>query len=204
MGLLSLEHGQTAYRADFALYGAAVVLLALLLLRSPPGTMLGELACVLSGAIAWTLIEYGLHRFVLHGLQPFKAWHAAHHRRPTALIGLPTLLSATLFASLVFAPAWGASNLWLASGLTLGVLIGYLAYAITHHATHHALVGRGAAFASWLGPWLGRRRRWHALHHRHLDHPVCFGVTSAFWDHLFGSRHPLDVSATGDGHRGGR
>lgn len=180
MGFLSLEHGPAAYRADFVLQGAVVALLASLLLwRSPHGMALALLASVALGGFAWTLIEYGLHRFVLHGVQPFRRWHGAHHGRPTALIGLPIPASAALFVLLVFVPAWWATNGWLATGLTLGVLIGYLAYTVVHHATHHAALGRGA--------WLQRRRRWHALHHRHVERAVCFGVTSGFWDHLFGS-----------------
>ena len=49
------------------------------------------MALALLGLVAWTLLEYVLHRFVLHGMQPFQAWHAEHHRRPQALIGTPTV-----------------------------------------------------------------------------------------------------------------
>jgi cyclopropane-fatty-acyl-phospholipid synthase len=186
MGFLSLEHGRTAYRADFVLQAAVVAGLTLLLLfRSPVDMAADLLVWVGLGVFAWTLIEYGLHRFVLHGLPPFRRWHAAHHQRPAALIGLPIPASAALFAALVFAPAWWAAGRWVATALTLGVLIGYLAYTVTHHATHHAGLGRGA--------WWQRRRRWHALHHRHADRAVCFGVTTGFWDRLFGTR--LDAAA---------
>jgi hypothetical protein len=64
-------------------------------------------ALALLGLVAWTLLEYALHRFVLHGLQPFRTWHAEHHRRPRALIGTPTILSATLIAALGGHPASG-------------------------------------------------------------------------------------------------
>lgn len=73
MGLLSLEHSKAAYRADLALHGAAV-----------------------AGLAGWTAIEYAMHRFVLHGMPPFRAWHALHHARPSARIGAPTLLSGSL------------------------------------------------------------------------------------------------------------
>ena len=178
MGLLTLEHSKAAYRTDFALYASAVVgLAAFLLAAGPREYRLAVLTCALLGLFGWTAIEYALHRFVLHGLPPFRRWHAEHHDRPSALICAPTLVSAALIAVLVFLPALLLSNLWHACGLTFGVLAGYLAYAITHHATHH-----------WRtdNPWLKRRKRWHALHH-HAGPPGCYGVTSAFWDHVFGS-----------------
>jgi sterol desaturase/sphingolipid hydroxylase (fatty acid hydroxylase superfamily) len=126
----------------------------------------------------WSAIEYVLHRFVLHGLQPFRGWHEAHHDRPTALICAPTILSATLIFGLVFVPAWLIGELWRARALTLGVAAGYLADAITHHATHH-----------WRGrsAWLQRRKRWHALHHHDKESHRCDGVTSTVWDDVFAS-----------------
>jgi sterol desaturase/sphingolipid hydroxylase (fatty acid hydroxylase superfamily) len=178
MALFALEQSKLAYRADFALYALAVPAVAIGLLTFGPhahrASMLGWSA---AGLFGWTLVEYLLHRFVLHGLQPFQAWHEAHHTRPTALICTPTPLSASLIVALVFAPALLLTGLWQASALTLGVLIGYLAYAVTHHATHH-----------WRADnvWLKRRKLSHATHH-HSRQAVSFGVTSGVWDHVFGS-----------------
>lgn len=87
MSLFNLEHSHTAYRVDFALYGTSIIALAPYLVWSnPSGDRLALLAWGLIGVVSWTLIEYVLHRFVLHGLQPSMRWHAAHHERPTALI----------------------------------------------------------------------------------------------------------------------
>jgi len=176
MALFSIEHGRAAYWADFGFFGAAVAALAIALLVFAPREHWPSLAAlVVLGAAAWTLIEYALHRFVLHGLEPFLSWHAEHHERPTALMSTPTLLSTSLVALLVFLPAVLATGFWRASALTLGMTAGYLAYALTHHATHH-----------WRsrGPWMTRRKRWHARHH-HMS--ACYGVSSSFWDRVFGS-----------------
>lgn len=179
MRLLSFEHGRAAYRADFVLYGVAVAGLSVLLLAvGPSGHGLALGASLLAGVLGWSLIEYLLHRFVLHGVAPFRRWHEQHHARPTALICTPTLLSATLIGLFVFLPAALLGDRWMACALTLGLLVGYLGYAVTHHAIHH---WRGD------GAWLMRRKRWHALHHRHGGGARCYGVTGAFWDRVFGS-----------------
>jgi cyclopropane-fatty-acyl-phospholipid synthase len=142
-------------------------------------------ACTGFGLALWSLVEYGLHRFVLHRVQPFQRWHGEHHRRPTALLGTPTVMSAALFATLVYAPAWAAAGAWPACAFTLGMLAGYLAYVVTHFVAHHTAPPGLAGTA-----WLRGRRRWHALHHQRIDAPGCYGVTSGIWDRLFGSVLP--------------
>jgi sterol desaturase/sphingolipid hydroxylase (fatty acid hydroxylase superfamily) len=124
-----------------------------------------------------------MHRYLLHRVQPFKSWHEEHHQRPDAIIFTPTILSLAWQFVLIFIPALLAGGPWRASALTFGVLAGYLSYTITHHAVHH-----------WHtdNPWLKQRKRWHALHHHRTDQPGCYGVTTAFWDHVFGSaRHAV-------------
>lgn len=182
MRLFTLEHGKADYVADFAPYGAAILALSVLLLAAGPPLLQWQLgACVVLGLALWTGIEYVLHRYVMHALEPFRRWHAEHHQRPKSLICTPTIFSAALIFALVFLPALALSNVfsvtaWSASALTLGVLIGYFSYGVIHHATHH-----------WRArhPWLKGRKRWHALHHRRVGRPSCFGVTSGFWDRVF-------------------
>ena len=178
MYVFTLEQSKAAYRADFALYGAAVMFLStFLIMAGPQDHQLQLFAIALAGLATWTFIEYILHRFVLHGLHPFQRWHTVHHQRPTALICTPTILSALLICTLVFLPALWLGGAWRACALTIGLLIGYLVYTITHHATHHWRANNA---------WLRRRKHWHALHH-HKSQPGYYGVTSAFWDYVFGS-----------------
>jgi sterol desaturase/sphingolipid hydroxylase (fatty acid hydroxylase superfamily) len=180
MRLFTLEHSKASYIADFVIYVVAVLALTTyLLIDGPKDYGLEILTFVLIGLAGWTAIEYIFHRFVLHSLQPFKSWHEEHHLRPNALICLPTVLSAALIVTLVFLPALLLWGVWHASAVTLGVLAGYLAYTITHHATHH-----------WHSDnaWLKKRKRWHAIHH-HVDQLGYYGVTTSFWDYMFGSTH---------------
>lgn len=179
MQFFSIEHSKAAHQADFALYGITVVVLAaFLLINGPREQQIEIVAFALAGLASWSAIEYALHRFVLHGLQPFSRFHAAHHQRPTALIFTPTILSATAIAALVFLPALWLAGQWRAGALTLGVLTGYLAYTFTHHAIHHWHTDNA---------WLKQRKHWHALHHHRSERPGHYGVTSAFWDQVFGS-----------------
>lgn len=181
MGLFKLEHSRFVYWTDFLFYGAAV--LGLTAFLSVELHWIGwpvAAAWMLVGLLGWTIAEYGLHRFILHGLQPFRGWHEAHHQRPFALICTPTILSASLIVGLVLLPAWWLGGWWRACAGTLGFLIGYFAYALTHHAAHH-----------WRADseWLQRRKRCHALHH-HASGDGHFGVTSSAWDLVFGSAGP--------------
>ena len=179
MGLMTIEHDKAGYLADFILYPLAIAGLLFLLAVLAPGDREMEIAALaLLGPVTWTLTEYVLHRFVLHGIQPFRAWHAEHHRRPKALIGTSTLLSAVLIVVLFFLPALVLTDLLRACALTIGLLTGYLVYAITHHALHH-----------WSGvnALTRRLKRRHALHHYRDGPPAWFGVTSPIWDILFGT-----------------
>jgi cyclopropane-fatty-acyl-phospholipid synthase len=176
--LFSFEQSKAAYRADFALYGIALVVLTGALLFGGPRGQWGEIGgVVVAGLAGWTLIEYLMHRFVFHGLQPFRRLHALHHERPSALICTPTILSATVIGVLVFLPAALSVDLWFACALTLGVLAGYTAYGVAHHAAHHWRANNR---------WLVHHKRRHALHHR-VGRRGWYGVTSGFWDHVFGS-----------------
>ncbi len=176
--MVSLEHSKAGYWTDYLLYALVICGLALTLSVLAPrhGWPVMVLLAAL-GLAAWSLAEYLMHRFVLHGLQPFKSWHARHHDRPAALISAPTVLSASLITVLVFVPAVIVGSLWPALSLTLGFTVGYFAYALCHHATHHWRANRC---------WFKERKRWHSIHHRRGG-AECYGVTSNFWDRVFGT-----------------
>jgi len=87
MAFLNLEHSARAYYADLVFYGAASMGLSLWLAWAlPTGQRLAGLLLFALGTLIWTLLEYLLHRFVLHGFDPFRRWHQMHHDRPAARI----------------------------------------------------------------------------------------------------------------------
>jgi len=195
MEVFKLEHSKPAYIADFVLYGLSIISLSwFLMFAKPQAPNLDIILLIFCGLVFWTFIEYGLHRFVLHGIEPFTQWHATHHKRPTALICAPTILSAMLILVLVFVPSLWLMNVWRACALTLGVLIGYFAYALTHHAIHHWHINNA---------WLKQRKTSHFLHHQ-LHHQAdeliakqskkykkdcCYGVTSGVLDKVFNTQY---------------
>ena len=181
--VFKFQHSKAASQLDLAsLGGASVSLGAALFLMRPEARLADSAAWTALGLALWSLLEYGLHRYVLHGLRPFSTWHAEHHRRPAARIYSPTYVGVALIGGLVYLPMSLLVGAWPACALAFGVLSGYFAYSVTHHAVHHH---------SAVDRWLGRRRHWHVLHHAQPRDPMArpgyYGVTSAFWDHVFRS-----------------
>ena len=174
-----------AYRADFVVYPALIAAAGLHAFWH--ATLLaGEygLAAVCAGVLAWTALEYALHRWVLHRVPPFRKLHALHHQHPGALIGTPTWLSASLFIGLWAAVAHVISAS-MAGGLAAGLMTGYLVYVFVHDAVHHR--------AARPGSWLYRAKVRHALHHR--PGVNCnFGVSSGRWDAIFGTSCALTLT----------
>ena len=173
-----LQLSKWSYRADFFVYPLLIAGLALRSLWGASPHAAGHwFVATVAGLLAWTAVEYALHRWVLHRVPPFRHLHALHHAHPGALIGTPTWVTAALFLGLWAALASGTPAA-VAAGLTTGLMTGYLAYAVVHDAVHH----RRARPGSWLD---GAKRR-HAQHHR--PGATCnFGVSTGVWDAVFGS-----------------
>lgn len=188
MSVLTIEQSKVAYWADFAFYGTMIVALAIVVVVGAAPAQWPRIAFLtLTGLVSWSALEYLVHRYLFHGVQPFQRWHAEHHARPAAFICAPTIVTAAVIGTFLFLPAWLMGDARSACALTLGLLSGYLAYSTTHHAIHH-----------WhaKGAWLRRRQRWHLAHHS-ARRPCCFGVTSGIWDTAFRSTRP-DRQSTAD------
>ncbi|WP_018185054.1 sterol desaturase family protein [Kaistia granuli] len=170
------------YYSDFIVYPAtlAALILAAILWHGPLNPLLWIVAYGV-GLFVWTLAEYLIHRGILHNMVYFRDLHEKHHARPTDLIGTPVWLSFLVIAAAVFWPSWRLFGLGIASGFTAGVVTGYVGYSFVHHVLHH-----------WRMPhdsYLYKVKRRHALHH-HSELEGNFGVTTLFWDHVFGTALP--------------
>ncbi len=146
------------------------------------------------GLFLWTLLEYGLHRWIFHweGRGPNgKLWsfmvHGYHHEFPEdrmRLVAPPLMLIffGTLLVSglrLLFGPAGWPQ-------VFAGICVGYVAYDWTHYYTHHFHPRRG------IGRWL---KEYHLRHH-FAGEEGRFGISTPFWDLVFGTYRGLGRSTS--------
>jgi len=134
------------------------------------------------GLLAWTGVEYVMHRFVFHfhptsefGKKMHFIFHGIHHDYPCDRLRLvlpPSvsipLATAFFFLWRSFIPAPGLYAFFSA------FILGYLTYDMFHYAIHHLNV-KGK---------LWDQLKTHHLKHHYVDPDKGFGVSSPLWDHL--------------------
>jgi cyclopropane-fatty-acyl-phospholipid synthase len=159
--------------------GLAFLVLGLYLFSGPT---LVAVAAVAAGFATWGLLEYVLHRWVLHGPPSIpRRGHARHHADARALISTPLLVIAigTVAIWALLALAFPAG---IAAFLVFGLYSGYNYYVLLHHLQHH----QGKTLAR-LAYWR-RLGRLHDIHHRRQT--VNYGTTTSIWDRLLGTFQP--------------
>ena len=143
------------------------------------GTSLAGGMGVLAGLALWTLAEYLLHRFIVHGIDPFRSWHLEHHRHPEVPMRTPVMFSVLLVLTLAGMPLFLWSDRGEALALSCGLMLGHVVQEVVHYRLH------------WAEPcgkvWLAARWRHHDFHH-HADDGLAFGTLSAVWDRLLGTQ----------------
>ncbi len=140
------------------------------------------------GWFTWTITEYVVHRFLYH-TETDKAWlrriqdrgHWIHHRHPKDpyCLAMPPIFSIFLAAALL-----GLFYLILrenAFPFYAGFLFGYLVYLLFHWAQHALPKRKVPKFFHELWDH-------HVIHH-YKDPNVNFGVSTIFWDRIFGTTH---------------
>ncbi|KAG0618588.1 hypothetical protein M758_4G076000 [Ceratodon purpureus] len=142
------------------------------------------------GLLFWTLLEYILHRWVFH-MKASSATtnkmhyiiHGFHHKHPMDgdRLVFPPLYTAAIclflwkLLDLVFSPQWKPSFYG-------GALLGYIIYDLTHYFLHF-----GTPFTNHLY----KMKKGHYNHHfKDGNQNYSFGVTSSFWDRVFGTLQP--------------
>jgi sterol desaturase/sphingolipid hydroxylase (fatty acid hydroxylase superfamily) len=173
-----MQMTRAGYLADFYVYPLVAAALGMSAILPAPHHWSALGCAFVAGLAAWTPLEYVLHRWVLHRALWFRSRHEEHHRDPRAFVGTPTWLSIVAIASLILLPSASICGLAIGSSFTGGLTLGYLAYVAVHYATHHGHFAPGSYFS--------RLKRRHAIHH-HSGVEGNFGVTTPFWDHVFGT-----------------
>ncbi|KAI8075251.1 hypothetical protein BC940DRAFT_230200 [Gongronella butleri] len=140
------------------------------------------------GIVIWTLLEYGLHRFLFHvdDHLPDAQWafllhftlHGFHHFLPMDRLRLvvPPALFIVL-ASPFIKLAHALFPPWIAHTIIAGAIFGYILYDMTHYYLHHARV---------IAFHFKEMKKYHLAHHW-KDFEAGYGITSKFWDHVFGT-----------------
>lgn len=137
------------------------------------------------GLAFWTLAEYILHRWVFHyepkgkfGQRVHFIFHGVHHDYPKDRLRLVMPLSASIPMALIIYLLFSLffTEYYLASFFA-GFLLGYLIYDECHYAIHHANFKSGI---------LKKIKDHHMLHH-YSDPDKGYGVSSYFWDIIFGT-----------------
>jgi sterol desaturase/sphingolipid hydroxylase (fatty acid hydroxylase superfamily) len=140
------------------------------------------------GMFFWSFFEYLAHRFAFHWVSDnVKAqkfvyiMHGNHHHYPRdrERLFMPPLPSIILASTL-----FGLQYLALRENALVffpGFILGYLLYASMHYAIH-----------AWNPPFKWMKPLWrnHHLHHYKDEHKG-FGVSSTFWDRVFGTMFDL-------------
>lgn len=167
-------------------FGPLAVVLAATPLLKGQITLLGALGIFALGLFSWTLLEYILHRFSFHAK---KSWHffgtlsverhMDHHHEPNQVDYIAAPMAAALpTAILFFFVVWiGTGSLPIASLWASGLSIGYCWYEWIHYFTHEC------SAKTTIGKFVKR----HHLRHHFADDGNFFGVTSPFWDFVFGT-----------------
>ena len=159
--------------------------------RDPQISAGGIAVMFAAGLLAWTLLEYILHRFVFHHepdprseLQTDAMWliHGIHHDYPWDgdRLGMPPPVTA-LFSFMLWVPLKALLGAHLHYPFFAGIVAGYVVYDLTHYWLHHAVP------KSAVGKWL---RRYHLVHHFSTPE-VRYGITTPLWDLVF-STFPKD------------
>ncbi len=138
------------------------------------------------GIFIWTLLEYGLHRFLFHIQIPIpnahlreivNASHMSHHaspRDPNKILVHP--LYGLVVSTILFSLLYGVfRDAFSAAGVMAGIWMGFLYYETVHYRVHFSLSETR---------FVARQRRAHFYHH-FTNNKRCFGVTSPLWDYVF-------------------
>ncbi|CAJ0932548.1 unnamed protein product, partial [Ranitomeya imitator] len=154
----------------------------------------------LVGTLVWSLMEYGIHRYIFHMNPPASNYflitlhfmlHGQHHKVSWGL-RLPSTAPVWFFppvpASFVIIPLYLILQVVLPPvlGLSLfvGGLFGYVAYDMTHYYLHYGSPSKGS-YLAWL-------KSYHVRHH--FEHQKSgFGITSTLWDRPFNTLIPEDA-----------
>lgn len=176
---LNFHISRIEFCSDFVLVPLAILTLSIWTEWSGVASI-----ATIGGYVAWTFIEYAVHRFLFHR-GPLLRYHMMHHRDPEALIGVSVIYTGLAIAALLaIGYAWHS-----VAPIELGFVAGYFWYICFHWKMHHGALNSAR---------LRKIAEEHSAHHRKANSN--FGVTTRAWDRVFGTvaprPPPLNIEGT--------
>jgi sterol desaturase/sphingolipid hydroxylase (fatty acid hydroxylase superfamily) len=132
------------------------------------------------GLVAWTWMEYALHRFIFHTAQGSKfqyTIHGVHHEFPKDKnrLAMPPVVSVSIATGLLFIFKLALAEYSFAC--LAGFVTGYAMYLCVHYMIHAFHPPKNFLKTLWTN---------HSMHH-YKDGKQLFGVSSPLWDYVFGT-----------------
>ncbi len=138
----------------------------------------------LIGVLAFTWVEYNIHRYVFHMTTDTDkrakmqyTIHGVHHEFPKDKdrLAMPPVLSITIATLLLFIFRLILGD--LVFSFLPGFLVGYAGYLSVHYMVHAFQPPKNLFKALWVN---------HSVHH-YKNGEVVFGVSSPLWDYIYGT-----------------
>jgi sterol desaturase/sphingolipid hydroxylase (fatty acid hydroxylase superfamily) len=141
-------------------------------------------ALFFTGWLAFTWVEYQVHRHVFH-MATYTKWreklqytmHGVHHEFPKDKdrLAMPPLLSVTIATILLLLLRLVLGDFVFA--FLPGFLVGYASYLGVHYMVHVYQPPKNFLKALWIN---------HGIHH-YKNGEIVFGVSSPLWDYIYGT-----------------
>ncbi|PIA17673.1 Inositolphosphorylceramide-B hydroxylase [Coemansia reversa NRRL 1564] len=163
-----------------------ITLLVLGAKYEPPNVMM---VGFMFGIVSWTLTEYSIHRFIFHYDENLPEGtlaqcahfllHGVHHYLPMDPLRLvmPPALS-TFLGVLILGIMCCVFTPGMIHAVSAGLGTGYVLYDECHYWLHHGTSSN---------KHLCQLKTYHLRHH-YKDFKAGFGITSDFWDNVFGTQ----------------
>jgi len=147
-------------------------------------SILATVAMFMVGLIAFTWVEYMVHRYLFHmGADTEQrakvqyTLHGVHHEFPKdkERLAMPPIVSITISTALLFLFRLVLGD--LVFSFLPGFLAGYAAYLSIHYMVHSFQPPKNFFKILWVN---------HSIHHYKNGEEV-FGVSSPLWDYIYGT-----------------
>jgi hypothetical protein len=214
---------KSLYRLSAFYYAYAITIFIIAFRSSHPRIAFGFLV---AGVVFWTVLEYLAHRFILHGRFPeceqlvlvagqrcyrsilhgrfphaqsivqhylhmrLDPLHWEHHRNPYDGTHINAKLRDLLPLFCVTAPLSLIAPIYTLPIFLAGIVASYATEEWIHHSVH---------FYNFRDPYFRYLKRHHFRHHSPKGTELGYGLTSGFWDMMFGTRLPEEVDSSTHG-----